>query len=360
MSTWDAWAICPNMLAVVENPAKYRYWCGKVFSLLKEFSPDTQILSVDEAVADISHIVKNDDPLPIAQLLKERFAESIGEWPTCTIGIAKSKVLAKIAGETHKPNGITWFSDERLPEILKTLNVEAASGIGKQWTRRLNGMGIWKMGDVTDYDLYRLKKRFGLHGLYVGMLCQGADSEELIPNKHTQPRKGYGNGRVISMPHPDFTGAKKWLKLVCYETAFRMKKDNICGHVVSFSGSSPNGYGVSKQYALPFPTNDPKKIYETCLKIADMLIDRMPYEFNGIGVHVTKLVSSKGQTIPLFAEDRKELVISETMQRITEKFGALSVYDGFMHDVKMDLNDGKLSKLFKANQAMHRDAFDES
>jgi DNA polymerase-4 len=356
MTTGDAWEICPEMLIVHEDADKYRYWSGKFWELLKSFTPLVEVFSVDEAFADITQLVRDNggDPVAIAREYKQKLTKMAGEWITCSIGIANSKVMAKLAGESQKrPDSLVWIKDDEIEDWRRRTPVEAACGIADGWKERLSHFGITRMGDVTDEMVLRLQRRYKKPGLMAGWICQGKDPEPLKQNKHKERRKAYGNVREISRPHPNFEEVTGWLKILCHEAAIRMRADGVCGKTIHFFGSDPAGYGASKQYSLQHPTANELTIFETCVHIAKLIGKDLPYHFNGIGVGITNLACQSAQTISLFHDDQRWMHIMKTLDKINAEWGPLSVYPGFLQEAKA------ITPMFKANQSMHKDIEDE-
>jgi hypothetical protein len=150
MAVWEAKRLCPEIRLVLEDPAKYTYASTRVFSILKEFSPLLEVFSIDEAWVDISQAAERlGGPVAVAQAIKHRIREELGEEITCSIGIGPSKVLAKIAAEQVKPDGLTWIKDEELSDWLERLEVDAAIGIGDRRKAELARMKIRTRGPAT-------------------------------------------------------------------------------------------------------------------------------------------------------------------------------------------------------------------
>ena len=356
-TTWDAWKICPDMLMVAEDPTKYSYWSGRYWRKIKEFTPDVEVVSVDECYADMTQLVHQKyggDPELLAVDIQLAMEELVGEWPTFSIGIARSKVMAKMAGEAGKPLGIIRIRDEEIDDWRTRMDVDEVCGIAKGWKWRLNQMGIHKMIDVDDYQLYKLKKIYGRPGLYTGWLCQGRDVMPVQVDDHHRARKGYGHGRVLHKPYPDFEEMLLWLKMICHEGAMRMRQDGVLGRTIHFSVGAVDGPGYSKQYTLPIPIDCEQKIYEACVHIAGLLgITKKPLNYSFVGYHVTQLQRNESMTTPIFEEDRTKTHLMKCLDLINAEWGVLTCYAGWLHDAK------DKTWMFKASQTMHRDVEDD-
>lgn len=353
----DAWELIPNMLMAAEDPAKYTYWSGRYWRKIKEFTPDVEVVSIDECYADMTQTVHRNyggDPELCAIDIQLALEKLIGEWPTFSIGIAKSKVMAKMAGEYGKPLGIIRIKDEEIDEWRARMPVEEVCGIAGGWKRRMNSLGIRYMIDVDDYQLMKLKKLYGKPGLYAGWLCQGKDNLPLQPEAHHSKRKGYGHGRVLHKPYPDFKEMLLWLKMICHEGAIRMRAAGVLGRTIHFGVGTTDGRGFGKQYTLPIPTDNEMRIFDTCVHIADLLgISKRDFNYNFVGFQVTKLQVADGMTTPIFKADRSATHLMKTLDLINDTWGPLTVFPGWLYDARAK------TWMFKASQTMHRDVEDE-
>lgn len=356
-TTMDAWELIPNMIMAAEDPAKYTYWSGRYWRKIKEFTPDVEVVSIDECYADMTQSVHKNyggDPERCAIDIQLALEKLVGEWPTFSIGIANSKVMAKMAGEHGKPFGIVRIRDEEIDEWRARMRVDEVCGIANGWKRRLNNLGIRYMIDVDEYQLFRLKKLYGKPGLYAGWLCQGKDILPLQPDVHHNVRKGYGHGRVLHKPYPDYEEMLKWLKMICHEGAIRMRAAGVLGRTIHFACGSIDGPGFGKQYTLPIPTDSEMRIFDSCVHISKLLkLDRMDLNYNFVGFHVTKLQVAEGMTTPMFESDRFDTHLLKTLDLINDEWGPLTIYQGWLDDAK------DKTWMFKASQTMHRDVEDD-
>src|ERR1700743_1995860 len=92
----DAMAVCPDLVPVESNPARYREYHKKIINVLQKYCKDVVAKSIDEAIINLSHY-DHLDPLTIAQNIKKDILENVGDWLTCSVGIAPNAFLAKLA-----------------------------------------------------------------------------------------------------------------------------------------------------------------------------------------------------------------------------------------------------------------------
>jgi len=182
---------------------------SSVFSILKEFTPLVEVFSIDEAWLDITQPAQElGNPLRVAQEIKRNIREELGPWIRCSIGIAPSKTLAKIASESRKPDGLIWIRHEEVQEWLERLPVEVACGINERIKRRLALLGVRTLADLGRCDPMKLRREFGVVGLALHLIGRGKDPSPLNPGALEAPNKSFGHSRVLRFPLPGLRGGQ--------------------------------------------------------------------------------------------------------------------------------------------------------
>jgi DNA polymerase-4 len=340
MPTWEARRLCPEIAFVVEDLPKYAWVSSRIFSILRGFSPSLEVFSIDEAFLDITQISgEYGGPLEAARAIKREIKRRLGSCLRCSIGIAPSKVLAKIASESEKPDGLVWIRDEEVEEWLERLPVEEACGISEKIKWRLSILSIRTLADLGRADPLILRREFGIVGHYLHLIGQGKDPAPLGSLGSEWKRKS-SHSRVLRWPYPDFEGAKETLKLLCAKVARRLRRKGLAGRLVHFYASSPDGDHAGRQRALGAPTADEAVIYRTCLVIAEELREtgRLPGELQGIGVSVGRLCSRDGLPLSLFEGERRRERLTAVMDTINDEWGEFSVYFGSLQPLRERAN----------------------
>jgi DNA polymerase-4 len=167
--------LCPQAIFLDGRPHLYREYSHKVHGVLLEFSPQVEMASVDEAYMDLSGTERlHGPPLKAAHSLHQRMKEVTGL--NCSIGIATSRLVAKIASDQAKPNGILWVQPGLEARFLAPLDVRKIPGVGKVTERNLLNIGIHKVGDLARLDEDLLRRRFGQWGLALAGKARGLDA----------------------------------------------------------------------------------------------------------------------------------------------------------------------------------------
>jgi DNA polymerase-4 len=170
-----AYKLCPRAIFVDGHPERYGDYSQRVYEVLRRFSPLVEMASVDEAYLDLTGTQRlYGPPLRAAHLLHERIKTATNL--NCSIGIAASRLVAKISSDQAKPNGILWVLPGREAAFLAPLDVRKVPGVGKVTEKNLHVLGIRKVGDLARLDESFLEERFGKWGLALAGKSQGLDA----------------------------------------------------------------------------------------------------------------------------------------------------------------------------------------
>ena len=197
-----AYKLCPDAIFLPVDYEEYQRASEKVKNILREFTTVIEDMGIDEAFLDISQI---DKPLEeIAENIKKRIKEETGL--TCSIGIAPNKLLAKIASDMQKPDGLTIIKEDEIESRIWQLSVRKLWGVGPKTEAYLKNMGIKTIGELASFSRDKLVEEFGeSHGDYLYDAARGIDESPLVthwePKSHSREitfEKDTGNWQVIA------------------------------------------------------------------------------------------------------------------------------------------------------------------
>jgi DNA polymerase IV len=186
--------ICPPLVIVRPDFAKYRAVSAQVFEVFRGVTPLVEGLSLDEAYLDVTENAWG-EPLAVnvARRIKAAIRETTGL--TASAGVAPNKFLAKIGSGWKKPDGLTVVAPERVEQFLHGLSVDALWGVGPVTARRLRAIGLEKLVDVRTADPERLRHAVGSAADWLIRLSHGIDDRPVEPD---QPRKSVGTENTFS------------------------------------------------------------------------------------------------------------------------------------------------------------------
>jgi DNA polymerase-4 len=167
--------LCPQAIFVPGHPDRYRDCSQQVYAVLQSFSPLVEMASIDEAYLDMTGTERlYGPPLRAAHLLHQRMKAETRL--NCSVGIASSRLVAKITSDQAKPNGVLWVVPGQEAPFLAPLDVRKVPGVGKVTEKRLHEIGIRKVGDLARLDEKFLEQRFGKWGMALAGKSRGLDA----------------------------------------------------------------------------------------------------------------------------------------------------------------------------------------
>jgi len=170
-----AYKLCSQAIFIDGHPERYSEYSKKVYRVLQSFSPQLEMASIDEAYVEFTGAERLHGPaLLAAHSLHERMKRETEL--NCSIGIASSRVVAKIASDQAKPNGVLWVPPGEEPNFLAPLDVRKIPGVGKVTEQNLHQLGIRKVGDLARLEEGFLREKFGAWGLALAGKSQGLDA----------------------------------------------------------------------------------------------------------------------------------------------------------------------------------------
>jgi DNA polymerase-4 len=170
-----AYKLCPQAIFVDGHHERYTEYSGKVRHILESFTPLVQMASIDEAYLDMTGTERlHGPPMRAAHRLHAAVKERTGL--NCSIGIATSRLVAKVSSDQGKPNGVLWVVPGSEAGFLAPLDVRKIPGIGKVAEKTLHTYGIRKVGDMARLDEAFLRQKFGQWGLAMAGKAKGLDA----------------------------------------------------------------------------------------------------------------------------------------------------------------------------------------
>src|SRR5436853_5395176 len=177
--------LCPELVIVPPDFARYREASHKVMEILHSATPLVEPLSLDEAYLDVTEN-RWSEPLAmnVAQRIKQTIKDELAL--SASAGVAPNKFLAKIASGWQKPDGLTVIAPERVESFLQKLPVEALWGVGPVTAKKLRDIGIVRVVDLRSADPERLHRAVGSLADWLCQLARGEDPREVSPERPTR------------------------------------------------------------------------------------------------------------------------------------------------------------------------------
>src|SRR5436190_1853741 len=185
MSMARAVRLCPSLVIVPPDFARYKAASNAVFAIFREATPLVEPLSLDEAYLDVTENAWG-EPLgmTVARRLKDRIRAGTGL--TASAGVAPNKFLAKIASGWKKPDGLTVIAPDRVEAFLQQLPVDALWGVGPVTAGKLRARGIDRVVDIRAADLEVLRETVGSLADWLRQLATGCDDRPVVPHREAK------------------------------------------------------------------------------------------------------------------------------------------------------------------------------
>lgn len=316
----EALATCPDLVLVAQRPDLFRRAHNALLNEIVCEIPIETVKSIDELTCALDGAAIA-APEALASRIKRRISRNIGDQITCSIGFAANRLLAKVAGEVDKPNGVTIWQPEDMPGPLLHMPLESIPGIGQRMERRLNAAGIKTMDELWRVQPKHLRALWGnVNGERMWYALHGYAI-------HAMPtaRSMFGHGRVLSPSWRTVECARSCSRLLLAKAARRMRRDGYYASLLGLWLDMRNGVWF-RQRELPSVQDD-----HACLKVLNSLWDKAECEVTRraeivrVGVTLSELTLAGERQFDLFLNDVKERqrceLVTKTIDRLNRKFG---------------------------------------
>lgn len=316
-----------NVQVFSSNYTLYGDMSGRVMESLKEFSPEMEIYSIDEAFLNLTgfeHLDLTDYGRKIKKSLKQWTGIPV------SVGIARTKTLAKIANRLAKKNpskqGVANILDPKDElEALKQIAVGDVWGIGSSFARLLDAKGIHTALELRDADERWIKKKMGVVGLRTVLELRCISC---LPLELCRPtRKGMMVSRLFGKPIETLSELKEAMAMYLSTAGEKLRRENLAANVLSVYVTTDRFkepyYSRSTTIELPVATSDTQELIGYGLRAVESLY-RKGLQFKKGGVMLTDLVESKQVQQNLFdARDRERAMrLMQAVDKVNSNLGA--------------------------------------
>ena len=325
MAIWEGKRACPELIIVVGDNRKYTYTSTKINEIFRDYTPEVEAFSIDESWLDVTHSLSIFGSAEnIAYLIKARIKRNFGI--TCSIGIAPNKLLAKLASDMQKPDGLTIIEPDNVSRILEQMPINALCGIGKKMQRHLNMMSIYTCGELGRCDEVRLTRKFGIVGTRLKEMGQGKDNTAVVQFGKEDDVKSVGHSSTLERDIDDPVEIRRFLLQLSEMVGSRARRYNVSGKTIHLYVRYADFFSSwGKQTTLKQYINLSDDIYRTALGILSSVELEQPVRLLGISLSNLK---HQAEQLPLFEDERKKLFATQAMDAVNDRFGKMSVTYG--------------------------------
>lgn len=325
MTAVEARRRCPHAVFLPVQGAKYTYMSAQIMAALERFSPDVRPLSIDEASLEITGCLKlygggsREIGLDVKRLIRERF-----NLP-CTVGIGPNRLVAKMAANLGKPDGLMVIPEGKAAEIFAPLPVDKMVGIGKATERALDRIGIVTLGQLAAAPEPLLKSQFGIYGPVMARLARGEWSGRMRQDEDRgHVDKSMGHQRTFGEPLSDPREMKAKLVALTEMVARRVRRAKMTGGVLTLTIRYTDFETISHQSVLPSVTDDEDDLIRHAWRLMDEALEKgRKVRLLGLSLGCLRLKDDADMQLNLFnAELRlKHDGLYQAMDDLRDRFG---------------------------------------
>lgn len=281
MPTARAYELCPEGIFVPVNHPYIRSVSRHIHSIFQLYTDKIQRIAYDEAFLDLT---MDTDGFEVAQQIQKQIKDELSL--TCSIGVSYNKLMAKLASDYKKPNGITVIESKDAVDFLDEMDVQEFHGIGPKTTEKLNTIGIYKISDIRNAAYKDLKSVFGSG---VESLLQRIDGIDPTPVNISREAKSSGNERTY---HPFLKSEGEVYEAMVELIDLlgdRLLEEDTLGTTVILKLRDSNFKNYSKRKTLDYLFNDKAIIYDLSWMLWEELRVRMTGSVRLMGITLTGL-----------------------------------------------------------------------
>jgi len=313
---------CPELVVVSPDYSLYVEASRHFVAMLRQFSPNVEQYSIDEAWVDMTGTERLfGAPRLAAEKMRQRIYDELGF--TVNVGISTNKLLAKMAGDFEKPNKVHTLFPEEVPVKMWPLPVRDLFLVGAATETKLKKLGIYTIGDLAKAELSVLRHRLGKHGETIWHFANGRNADAVMPEP--AENKGYGNSVTTAADVTTYDMAYQVLLSLCETVAARMRKDGKCGRCICVHLRTDEFRHFSHQALLHGATNITGELFRAVCAVFEEAWDGQT-PLRQLGVQVTRLATEPYQQYDLFSgmspvQYERKLRLDEAVDSLRDKFG---------------------------------------
>jgi DNA polymerase IV len=311
--------MCPQAVVVEPDHTRYAQVSAGVMEIFRDVTPLVEPLSLDEAFLDVAGAVRRlGSPAVIGELLRARVHDEQGI--TCSVGVASTKFVAKLASTRAKPDGLLVVPAERVVEFLHPLPVGALWGVGERTEEQLTRLGLRTVGDLAQTPTATLERALGpAAGRHLAALAWGRDPRSVVPH---EPDRSVGAEETFGTDVDDPTVVRRELLRLSERVGSRVRRQGYRGRTVSIKIRFADFTTITRSRTLRDPTDVTRDIYATALDLYEALgLDRARLRLVGVRLEGLAEVEAAPEQLQLGAPEHGWRDADAAVDRAVRRFG---------------------------------------
>ena len=340
---WEARKLYPKIILTKTNPDRYRFYTARFLKVFADYTDKIEKYSIDEAFLDFTKacnirvpskngLVLVDPWQEAARMVNEikmRMKTEVGDYISCSAGVSYSKLMAKIASDLQKPDGLVIVRPQDKAQMYKRLKLTDIPGIGNRMERNLNKLDIKTLIDLRDYPLEKLVTHFGIQGYHLHSMGQLEGSwKENFDQQASDTMKSIGH--MYTIPQ-EFRKQKHVMQSVLYKlsemVAARLRVNGLSGNTIHVHVNDPERISSSGSKKIGYFTQDGREIFLECkniIKDSGAKIEDLEKQSYFVGVTISGLKPAVAQP-SLFEQNNRRQRLLFSLDKINQKYNDFTI-----------------------------------
>jgi len=315
--------MCPQAVIVEPDHAAYARVSAGVMEIFRSITPLVEPLSLDEAFLDVAGALRRlGGAAHIAELIRSRVYDEQGI--TCSVGVASTKFVAKLASTRAKPDGLLVVPADRVVEFLHPLPVGALWGVGERTEEQLTRLGLRTVGDIARTPLSTLERALGqAAGKHLAALAWGQDPRSVVPH---EPEKSIGAEETFGTDVDDPAVIRRELLRLSERVSARLRQQGYRGRTVSIKVRFADFTTITRSKTLREATDVTREVYAVAGALFDALrLDRARLRLVGVRIEGLVAADTVDEQLLLDAPERGWREADQAVDQASRRFGSGAV-----------------------------------
>jgi DNA polymerase-4 len=313
---------CPDAVCVRPRIGHYAEVSQQVFAVFREFTPLVQGLSLDEAFLDVTAGTRAlGDGEHVAREIKRLIHERTDL--TASVGVAPNKLVAKIASDLRKPDGLVVVRAEDINAVLDPLPIRRLFGLGAKTAPRVEALGIHTLGDLRQANPARLRPIFGRYTERVLQRAAGIDTRPVVPD---QDEKQISVEETFDTDIADHAQLRAEIVRLADKTAARLRARELAASCVTVKIRRKDFTTYTRQRHIEPATQETRVVTAVALELLEQWLSAQPRAaLRLLGVGVSELAPTAQLDLFTVPQTTRNRELDAAVDRIREKFGKVAL-----------------------------------
>ncbi|MGB8706723.1 MAG: DNA polymerase IV [Dehalococcoidia bacterium] len=319
----QAYRLCPQTIFLQGSFPAYRDASERFMTILADFSPCLEPAGLDEAYLDVTGCELFGTPYQIASRIKERVKKELKL--IASVGMASCKVVAKIASDLGKPDGLVEVAAGQEKDFLAPLPVANLPGVGKKTEQSLKAMGIKTIGQLAVVPLEVIKNRFGSYGLMIYHYANGMDNREVEPPGEA---KSISRETTFAEDTSNKVFLQAMLRYLCERVGAELRQETKHARTIALKLRYSDFETITRRFSSREAIDADELIFTGAVKLLEQALSGKRKPVRLIGIGVSNLVSYGRQLNLLDSRSQRLGHLDKAIDRIRNKYGFTAIQTG--------------------------------